>query len=85
MDTNQIIYTSPSDNLDGVLYDGYKEEASIILQRAELKHIAKTCDCDFQGDGNRMFCIFAGWKNGVIPSKQIVEDYHLDNRNKPEE
>jgi len=31
-----------------------------------------------------MFCIFAGWKNGVIPSKQIVEDYHFD-RNKPEE
>ena len=84
MDTNQIIYNSPDNNLDGVLYDGYKEEASIILQRAELKHIAKTCDCDFQGDGNRMFCIFAGWKNGVIPSKQIVEDYHF-GRSKPEE
>ncbi len=74
---------------DDLLRDGYGAEAKIILQQAKIRHEARLCECDFQGDGNRNFCMYAGWANGVIPSKHIVQDYNYNlqkkNRIKDEE
>jgi hypothetical protein len=84
MDDNTISNLGDVDiNVNLFSIDGYFPEASVILQVAKIKHDSKSCECYLKGHKN--FCQYAGWKNGVIPSKQIVEDYHYETNKRTRE